>query len=328
MQPTEIADQLEVILDKEQNDLATKGYSFYQRVNAKDITYPNAETLIELFSTLGNDNSLKLVFVEALKEKIRDSEEYACRQQTGEIFWVSTAAICFYTLVELGYRNDAIESFEKRQKPAHTLHLLLISILNGNYFDSSQLKAISKIINDGKHDSDISGLVRSKLVQARFDLLKTSVKKINVEINQDKKSVSEKIGLLGLSDNYNELLKCMDDFIFADTSKVVNAGMISALRTFMASLLKDIANRVASKEGSGMPHLAGRSEMGDIRVYLKSKLELSEADDKFIDSFVNILHAEGGHSFLSEKEYFRLSRNIAIEITLFLLSKFEKKFVK
>jgi hypothetical protein len=38
------------------------------------------------------------------------------------------------------------------------------------------------------------------------------------------------------------------------------------------------------------------------------------------------LHEEGGHSFVSEKEYFRLSRNIAIEIALFVLSKYEKKY--
>jgi hypothetical protein len=96
----------------------------------------------------------------------------------------------------------------------------------------------------------------------------------------------------------------------------------------MADLLKDIANRIAEGEGFKIPHVEGRGEMGDVRSYLKSKLDFSDADDKFIDSFIDILHIEGGHSFMSEKEYFRLSRNIAIEIALFALSKYEKKYKK
>ena len=123
-------------------------------------------------------------------------------------------------------------------------------------------------------------------------------------------------------------MECIDNFILADTSKVVNAGMISALRSFMADLLKDIANRIAQQEGSKIPHIEGRGEMGDIRGYLKSKLEFTGADDNFIDSFIDVLHIEGGHSFMSEKEYFRLSKNIAIEIALFVLSKYEKKYKK
>ena len=102
--------------------------------------------------------------------------------------------------------------------------------------------------------------------------------------------------------------------------------MISNLRTFMGNLLKDVAGRIAQKESETIPTIQGCGEMGNIRGYLKIKLNLSAKDDKFIDSFVDILHSEGGHAFMSEKEYFRLARNIAIEISLFILSKYEKKF--
>jgi hypothetical protein len=220
--------------------------------------------------------------------------------------------------------NDAIESLKARQNGCNYIARLLISILDKSYFDSNQLKAISEIVKEGSFGAELN----YKIVNARFDLLKTQIRKVNVEINQDKKTVAEKINVLGLSGNYNELLSCIDNFILTDTSKVVNAGMISNLRTFMADLFKDIANRIAHGEGKEIPKIEGRGEMGNIRSYLKSKLELSDADDKFIDSFVEILHSEGGHSFMAETEYFRLSRNIAIEIALFVLSKYEKKYKK
>ena len=72
--------------------------------------------------------------------------------------------------------------------------------------------------------------------------------------------------------------------------------------------------------------LNDHQEIGNARSYLEQNLDNQDRDDKFIDSFVNILHKEGGHALISEKEYFRLSRNIAIEIMLFVISKYEKKF--
>ena len=94
----------------------------------------------------------------------------------------------------------------------------------------------------------------------------------------------------------------------------------------MANLQKDVATKIAQKEGETIPTIGGRKEMGNIRGYMKKKLDLSDNDDRFVDSFIDILHSEGGHAFTSEKEYFRLARNIAIEIALFILSKYEKKF--
>lgn len=68
--------------------------------------------------------------------------------------------------------------------------------------------------------------------------------------------------------------------------------------------------------------------MGNIRAYLKNKFNLTDEENNFLNNFISILHGEGGHSFVSEKEYFRLARNIAIEISLFMLSKYEKVMKK
>ncbi len=329
MELNELRENLEIVFDKEESDLKNQGYSFYYKGSeAENITYPNAEMLLQIFVGIGNDAIsafYKYNFIEILNKKIIESNEYICRQIKGGFSYVGTSALCFYSLIEAGYANDAIESLKKRQKGCCGIYRLLLQILGKTYFDSNQLKELSSILKVSR-GCDNEEPLRYKIVQTRFEQLETKIKKVNIEINQDKKNVAEKISLLGLSGNYNELLNCIDNFIQADTSRVVNAGMISALRTFMADLLKDVAKRISEREHETIPKIEGRAEMGNIRGYLKNKLELSDKDDKFVDSFVDILHEEGGHSFMSEKEYFRLSRNIAIEIALFVLSKYEKKY--
>jgi hypothetical protein len=197
-------------------------------------------------------------------------------------------------------------------------------------FDLQQLKELSEIISEENKKSQnrrsmFADTLMQRIVDSKFDLLVSKIRKNNFEINQDRSSVREKIGQFGLDKKYSVLLDDIDQFINS-TSNIVNAGMFNNLRTFIGDLSKDIAERIAEKECTIIPTVEGKGEMGSARDFLKDKLELSDKDNKFITSFVDILHSEGGHSFISEKEYFRLAKNIAIEIALFVLTKYEKKY--
>jgi hypothetical protein len=88
------------------------------------------------------------------------------------------------------------------------------------------------------------------------------------------------------------------------------------------------AKKIKLETGYEYPKDSDRGHLGNLRLYIKTNLGLSSHDDKLIDSFINILHKEGGHAFLSEKKYFLLTRNIGIEIAYFLLSKLEDFFEK
>lgn len=332
METSELRSSLEVVFEKEKQDLYNGHHTFtvYDTKDGYTIRYPHAETLIQLYLTVRNNQRLRSYLVDALKTGIRNSDSsFFVTHGT----YLEISSLCFYTLVNIGYVNEAIASLKKRKKYCEGLFNLISQMLPMNYFDITQLKDISsKTIREMESTSEwVSSeegrKLNANIVSLRYEILAKQVSKINVEINEDKKTVSEKIGYLGFNQNYNELLDGIDDFLNADTEKFINAGMISNLRTFTADLLKDIAYKIAEKEQEKITMNDTRSEIGNIRRYLKRKLDLSDKDDKFVDSFVDILHAEGGHAFMSEKEYFRLARNIAIEITLFILSKYEKKFV-
>jgi hypothetical protein len=328
METSELENSLYIVFEKEESDIeGARGTYAIEQSKENGLSYPNAETLIDLFFLIKNDVKLRSFFVESLKERIADSDKklFSLRLIMGCAF-VSISPLCFYVLVKLGFVDEAIDSLMRRYKGCEGLYRLILYLIPMDYFDIAQLKVISTKVKSEQICYDLAKKIELIIIEKRYQLLNKKIKQINIEINQDKKAVSEKMSMLGFDKSYNQLLDEIDGFINTETSTVVNAGMISTLRAFMANLQKDIANKIAQKEGETIPAIEGRREMGNIRGYLKKKLDLSDNDDKFVDSFVDILHSEGGHAFMSEKEYFRLARNIAIEIALFILSKYEKKF--
>ena len=206
MELDELIDNLKIILDKEETDQKTGTItSFYTKSNDNLIlNYPNGETLVEMFSVLGNDNKLQSFFINSLKKIIIDSDEIWYGQRGGGFSLGGNSTICFYALVELGYTNEAIESLKKRRNGCHGIYRLISITLERNYFNSNQLKEISnKIDTDrGDNQSNKGEGLKLKIIQTRYELLKKQIKKVNIEINQDKKTVSEKINISRLSLGY------------------------------------------------------------------------------------------------------------------------------
>ncbi len=327
MELLELVRNIQIIFEKEVSDL-NKGQNTFYTISEHEksiFKYPNAETLIDLFLMVKSDEKLKSYFVNCLKNKIIDSDEASSSGLKWSRYpFVGISQLCFYALLELNYTEEAIDSFDNRKHGCEGIFSVIYRLIPTGYFDLNQLNEIAIIVRKSQFSSIKAVRLDTLIIEARYELLKMQIKKVNIEINQDKKTVSEKILQFGFDKSYNELLNEIDNFINNETSKIVNAGMISNLRTFIGNLLKEIANKIAKQKSEIIPIIKD-SEMGNIRSYLKINLKLSDKDDKLIDSFVDILHKEGGHSFTSEKEYFRLARNIAIEIALFILTKYERE---
>ena len=328
MDLSELRIKMSIVFDKEERDIRKRVFTHTIDTEHGDvIIYPNAETLIDLYVIIKNDVKLFSFFVDSLERRIIEPEDPLYQIQIMmDGNYEKLVPLCFYTLVQIGFKDKAVDALKMRNKGCEELYRLISEMLPHNYFGDTQLKGILNKVRLEKYPSLFGDLLEDDIIKCRYQILTKQVKKVNVEINQDKKLVSQKISSLGFNKSYNKVLDEIDNFIYTQTSDVVNAGMINSLRALTADLLKDIANRIAEKEREIIPTMQGCGEMGNIRGYLKTKLEFSAKDNKFITSFIDILHAEGGHAFMSEKEYFRLARNIAIEIALFVLSKFEKKF--
>jgi hypothetical protein len=332
MKASKLSRSLAIVFEKETQDLdqGTRTFTVYDTKDRYSIEYPHAETLLQLYANIRNNEKLRAFFVNTLEGGVRNSESsffVTYRIYTG------ISSLCFYTLATAGYPNEAISSLKRRRKSCEGIFNIARYMLPMNYFDSTQLTDILSKTRGSERAlewygrSDNKGLMLAKdIVNQRYASLQRKISKTNVEINEDKKSLSEKIGRFGFDRRYDELLNGIDQFINAETEQFINAGLISDLRAFIGDLLTDVAHRIAEKEQEEIPSLPDHKEMGNVRKYLQRKLDYSEKDDKFVTAFVDVLHSEGGHAFTSEKEYFRLARNIAIEIALFVLSKYEKKY--
>jgi uncharacterized protein YeeX (DUF496 family) len=153
-----------------------------------------------------------------------------------------------------------------------------------------------------------------------YEKIKESISSVNIEINRDKEKLVILFSSYGFDNKYEHLLKEIDDYINTN-STVLSSGMIGNMRSFIEDLVTDLARKIAANSNEQIPENENMGSMGNYRNYLKSKLELSEKDHQLINKYIEILHAEGGHSFTANVEYFRLAKNIGIEIGLFLLSK-------
>jgi hypothetical protein len=205
---SELQSDLGIILDKERHDLE-KGRLTHTLEKSKDgnvLKYPNAETLIGLFLTIKNDEKLRSAFLSSLTRQVTDDDEFTFHPTIGEPVFLGTSPLCFYTLVNMGFVNEAIDSMKKRHnRSSRGIYNLLLQLIPRNYFNKSQLKEIVTILRTDPFVYPEKEDLCSMIIDSRYELLRKEITKVNVEINQDKKAVSEKISLLGFVTDYNEL---------------------------------------------------------------------------------------------------------------------------
>jgi hypothetical protein len=206
--------------------------------------------------------------------------------------------------------------------------ILIFMHLEPVYFDEVLLDLLIAILNCNFPKSlNIREDFENKIITLKYNRLKTQLETFNEELNIHKEQVIEIISKYGFPPEMEKFLLEIDELPELSNWQSINSGMIGNLRSFFEALVRSIAEKILTKTGEEYPKpQANEKEVGIKRKYIKEHLGLSGADNKLIDSFVNILHKEGGHAFTSEKRYFVMTKNIGIEIAYFLLSTYEEKF--
>lgn len=333
MEIEELDYDMKIIFDKEIMDIENKTntlYTDYQN-GVPFIKSPNAEMLIELYHTISTNLILQKHFIDRLSQLIETNPETHIPTIFYNKLYSTLSKISFYTLIKIGFTDEALSALEKRKINSYGI-IFLIEVLfsdNKEYFNARQLDRLMNFFLSIKSDFSFTPLkekFQKQITEKKFNFLKIKIQQTNVEINNDKKALIEKINLLQFSDDYSKFLKEINTISKENQSDIINSGMIGNFRAFIEGIIKEIVKRIVEKTGDPIKKDEKRSEMGNIRVYLKEKLGISDADNEFITSFINILHKEGGHAFTSSKEYYRLTINIGIEIVLLLVTKYETNF--
>ncbi|NJD78583.1 MAG: hypothetical protein FIB08_16065 [Candidatus Methanoperedens sp.] len=332
-----IQDRIKIIFDKERHNryerfhyIENTKVSSQFHIRKKDLELNPSDNwhlewdtytaLKKLYNIIEKDIKSREIFDNTIKEELMKE---SC-----------ASSLAFYFLLKIGRNKEIIEIIEKRQsnilflrsgfylgKEALFNDIQKIMHCEPVYFDDYILDNMQSLNNMDTSSRNPS--LDYEIDSIKFSRLQDELEGVNEEINIHKEQVIDIISKFGFSSELGKFLLEIDKTLELPDWESINSGMISNLRAFFEELTKSIAMQIKQITEEEYPNDPKKSLIGNLRAYIKSYLKLSDYDDKLIDGFVNILHKEGGHAFLSERRYFFLAKNIGIEIAYFLLSKLE-----
>lgn len=333
-----IQERIKIILDKERHEWYER-FHYFEKPKVSGIYYhPKKDlelnpsdnwrlewdtytTLKKLYNIVEKDIKSREIFDDTIKEELMKE---SC-----------ASSLAFYFLLKIGRNKEIIEIIEKRQnnillaqsvdyifcKEALFKDIQTIMHCEPIYFDDYTLNNLQRLNNINIKSRNYS--LDREIDSIKFSRLQDELEGVNEEINIHKEQVIDIISKFGFSSELGKFLLEIDKTSELPDWESINSGMISNLRAFFEELTKNIAMQIKQITKKEYPNDPKKGYIGNLRAYIKNNLKLSDYDDKLVDGFVNILHKEGGHAFLSEKRYFLLTKNIGIEIAYFLLSKLE-----
>lgn len=150
---------------------------------------------------------------------------------------------------------------------------------------------------------------------------------INLEINQDKNQLKDIIKEFSFNPILNETINKIDQDLQQAEDKFDFKTCIGLIRTFLNELCVSIALEIEKKTNfsASLPIEEGK-KMGRAMNYFRDRRIdfLSEEEKVLLSSINSFMSYRGVHVLKSGKEYARISRNMAIEMGLFLMERLQK----
>lgn len=338
----EIEEKIDLILDQERIN-RNKSITLKQSATALDrvslqsggitidpkfliINYPNFVLLIKLFNTLSDES--KSYFINHLL-KFWDDEK--------------VGSLITETLIKTNNFDRIIPIIAPQFKGK--LYFLLFTIdelLTYEYtiFSKTQLKILKYRLSalfslksiDYENFSFNTyyrerGIIALSLKRIHTISYRALVKELdehtNYEINSDIKEIKYKIKLFNFDEIFIEAINKIEK-MYSDVSidEFDNSMALNELRNLLHEIIKLFCEKIKEKTGKEYPNTE-KTDIANYRLYMKKHLELDE-EHALLNNLVKILNHEGSHSFITERQYFRLTKNITIEIIMLLLYKFEQ----
>lgn len=194
---------------------------------------------------------------------------------------------------------------------------LSVMILNLNLTSNFQLKDLQK---------DILG----EILSWRVWNIELKVNQVDVEIHSDQNEVVKLIKEFGFGSVLNEYLTDLSSKNIMEEDYIAFAWTINTFREFFWSMMYEISDKIVEITGTQLwdyfddQNKRITTSVWIARKHIKDKLQLSDKDNALINKYMDIVHDEGWHNMFSSQTYFRLTKNIGIEILYMLLSKLKE----
>lgn len=150
---------------------------------------------------------------------------------------------------------------------------------------------------------------------------------INIEINQDQGQLKHMITDFKFNPSLSDTLAKIDEKLYNAKDLFDFKNCMDLIRAFLTELCASIAGEI-KKETQIAPTMPieGSGKMGKAMDYFRDKRInfLTEIEKDLLAALNSYLSYEGVHALKSERESARISRNMAIEVALFLIKKLNK----
>ncbi len=342
MSPYELQKKIDIVLDEEKRAYVAKGRIkgglgsmniglqsmpnngwsvdgeipklLFDKSDSNVISSPNATILLKLYSSL--DEEGKKAFASYLTTNLRKDSPY-----------VSVAYFIFFVLYRIGETVWALE-FARKALSGDAVHgysnLLgaLSMIISREYLHIDQKTYDSiKLVLQG--DSEYNFQLTEKINLALLKHLERDLSDVNPEINADKEKLltlwEQKIGAGPVASQIKEIDEFFNEGDFSPTKY---ATCIGRVRILIVEIFKSIGKAISLERKDGK--ITDTSVEHAVFNYLRDSKFLSDDEWNMVRALYGLTSDQGAHQFIAPREYARIAKNMAYEIALLALTKFNK----
>lgn len=293
------------------------------------ITLAKLETLQTLYYTLSLQND-RNIFVNTLMSYIMENDFEAL--QTG---WYDSRVLPFFCLLSLGRLkeiNMILKDAVKRKKNVFYLFIALHDFFRykqGYLINKGELDVLCETIENKKIDQNYKELfneglpgglqalkrIRGVIRETIYNRVEERILEQNAEINHDRETLILAFEEIGFSKDLSEALMKIEEYYKESKDSFDWSSGISFIRNFLEDLQKKILEKVEQLTEK-------RNDQGKWS-FVAEKLQMGESGGQFLNGFWRFVNSQGAHRLRSEREYYRLVKNMNIEVSLLLMKKLQ-----
>jgi len=273
----------------------------------------NANILFRLYTTL-NPEDKKNLKEYLLKNLSRDSEYFDVAYLV--IFVLSKIGATVETLktARVNLKGDSKHGFSN-------MLAMLSQIISYDYacFDEDTYIQIESAMQ-GENEHNFNLLEKVNI--AKLKILEQQLKDVNPEINYDRDKILNLWTQVFKSPEIPDVINEIEDyFVKGEFTKSRFATCIDRVRVLLIDVLRNVASSISAEKGNN--ERISKFKDYDVIKYLSEEDFMDGILKGLILAFYGFVSGTGSHVSVAPREYARLTKNMAYELILLLLTKYK-----
>jgi len=273
----------------------------------------NADILLRLYTTL-NPEDKKNMKEYLLKNLSRSSEYYDVAYLIIFVLSKIGATVLALKIARNNLKGDARHGFSN-------MLAMLSQIISYDYacFDEdTYIQIESAMQGESEHNFNLF----EKVNIAKLKILERQLQDVNPEINYDRDKILNLWTQVFKSPEIPDVINEIEDyFVKGEFTKSRFATCIDRVRVLLIEVLRKVASSISAKKGDN--ENVSEFKDHDVIKYLSDKDFIDGILVGLIRGFYGFVSGTGSHVAIAPREYARLTKNMAYELILLLLTKYK-----